>query len=228
MTSDAVIDLYAGRSTIPHTWDRTFRYNGKFLQLPEAGEGKPLGNGEGYQHFSVLKTQEATGGWQGVWDTRAGKFDVYLQGAPTQQVFLGKGPDADEMAIARQTGSPAADFAAIYSLEAWGNPVVASKWISTGAAAENGATAFEVTQKDGSVTQVVVAHKRGDWQAAAWKSDARVLTVREKGGAVSVLLGGGTYAENGTLRVKQPAAGNLLAAKKGAGLEVVSQWSPGA
>ena len=222
---DAVIDLYHGNSPISRTWDRTFRYKGKLAQLPAAATGKPLGQGDGFQHFQVATRTPATGLWQGVWQNEAGQFEVALAGAPGQQMILGTGPDKDEMALARQTGKRA-DFAAVYALRDWGNAVQAAQWVATGDAAENGASVFEMTQKDGTKTHVVVAHNSGAWQAAGWKSDARVLYVRQKGEDLQLLIGGGTFAQNGPLELRQPAAGNYLARQNGAKLEAVSTWTP--
>lgn len=225
VTPDAVIDLFAGRSALEHTWDRTFRYNGKMTGFPAAPGAKPLGKTDGFQHFLVASRQPAVNGWQGGWETKAGKFGVTLAGAPGQQILLGNGPDKDEMALARQTGKNA-DFAAVYALDSWNNPVQTARWLSHGDAAQNGALAFEMTQKDGTTTRVIVAHNPGEWQSNGWKSDARVLCVRQKGDAVQVLLGGGTYAQNGALELRKAVAGNYLAQQKNAKLETVSDWVP--
>ncbi|MDQ3814090.1 MAG: alginate lyase family protein [Armatimonadota bacterium] len=226
VTPDAVIDLYHGRSTLEHTWDRTFRYKGSLAGLPAApADAKPLGQNDGYEHLQVAQQQPATALWQGVWQNETGKFVVALAGAPSQQIILGIGPDKDEMALARQTGKRA-DFAAVYALDSWNNPVQSARWISTGAAGENGAAAFEMTQQDGTTTRIIVAHSPGEWQAADWKSDARVLYVRQKGEEIQVLLGGGSFAQNGALELRQTAPGNYLAQKKGGKLEAMAEWNP--
>ena len=162
---DAVIDLYNGQSALSHKWDRTFRYQGKLAQMPIAKDAKPLGKSEGYQHIQVTAPQAASEMWQGDWETKAGKFQVDLAGAPNQQIFAGTGPDKEELAIARQTGT-SANFGAVYALEAWNNPVQSAQWLKE----ENGVGVFEIKQKDGTTTRVLVAHKTGEWQAAAGKA----------------------------------------------------------
>lgn len=225
VTPDAVIDLFAGRSALNHTWDRTFRYNGKLLDLPVVPDAKPLGTESGYQHFQVAARQSASDGWSGVWDTKAGKFAVTLAGAPGQQVILGTGPDADQMALGRQTGK-AADFAATYTLDGWKNPVQSVRWVSRGDAAENGASAADIVQQDGTTTRVVVAHQPGVWQVGPWKSDARVFVVREKGRDLRFLMGGGTFAASGANEFRRPQAGNYSALKRGTRFEATSEWTP--
>jgi hypothetical protein len=224
VTPDAVIDLFSGRSSLEHTWDRTFRYKGKLAGLPTSSNAKPLGNTAGYQHFMVAQTTPATQLWQGTWRNETGKFQVALSGAVNQQIILGTGPDKEEMALARQKGTTA-DFAAVYALENWNNPVQSARWISTGNAAENGAKVWEMTQKDGATTRVIVAHNAGEWQAAGWRSDARVLYVWQKGDAIKVLLGGGRFASNGATEVRHNAPGNYLAQKQGAKLQTVASWT---
>lgn len=222
VTPDAVIDLFHGRSSWARTWDRTFRYAGKLALLPAVGaEVKPLGASEGYQHVRVVQQQAAPALWQGAWQGKAGTFEVALVGAPGQQLMLGVGPDKEEMALARQSGTRG-DFAAVYGLEAWGNSVVSARWTTTGAPAERGASVFEMTQKDGTVSRVVVAHGAGAWRAGGWHSDARVLYVRQKGEAREVLIGGGTFAQNGALEFRQNTPGNYLARGSGAKLDMVS------
>lgn len=226
VTPDAVIDLFSGRSTLEHTWDRTFRYRGKLAQLPMAAAmSRPLGNNNGYQHILVAGRQAATEMWQGDWDNPTGKFQVDLAGAPGQEVIAGTGPDKEDLAVARQKGTNA-DFAAVYALEAWGNGVQSARWLTKGDATENGTRIFELTQKDGTITRVIVAHNPGEWQVAGWKSDARVLYVRQKGDDVQLLIGGGTFAQNGALELRQATPGNYLAQKQGVKLEAVSSWAP--
>lgn len=225
VTPDAVIDLFSGRSALDHTWDRTFRYNGKLLGLPSTSDAKPLGAQDGYQHFKVAAQQSAANGWSGVWDTKAGKFAVTLVGTPKQQIMLGTGPDADEMALARQTGK-AADFAAAYALDGWKNPIQGVHWVSRGDSAENSASAAEITQQDGTKTLVVVAHAPGTWHVGPWKSDARVFIVREKGNDLRFLIGGGTVATQGATELRRPVAGNYTARKRGQQFELTSKWTP--
>ena len=58
-----------------------------------------------------------------------------------------------------------------------------------------------------------------------WKSDARVLVVRQKGDGGQVLLGGGTFAQSGALELRREKAGNYLAHIQGGKLNVVSEWT---
>lgn len=225
VTPDLVIDLFAGRSGLDHTWDRTFRYNGKLEGLPTAPDAKPLGAMNGYQNIKVAAQASATNGWNGVWDTKVGKFAVTLAGAPGQQIILCSGPDADEMALARQAGK-GADFAATYALDAWKNPVQNLRWLSHGEAAQNGASAAETTQKNGVTTLVVVAHAPGVWQVGPWKSDARVLVVRQSRGDLQFVIGGGTFAANGATELRQTVAGNYSGQKRGDQFELLSKWIP--
>ena len=226
VTPDALIDLFHGRGTVEHTWDRTFRYAGRLAPWPAAtGAAKPLGEGDGYQHLSVAAEQPAADAWQGAWETPAGKFAVTLAGAPGQRLILATGPDREQMALARQQGTNA-DFAAVYALDGWGNPVQTARWLSGGAADGSGAAVFETTQQDGATTRVIVAHRPGAWEAAGWKSDARVLYVREKGAEAQWLVAGGTFARQGELELRRPAAGNWLARENGAKLEIVTEWAP--
>ncbi len=218
---DAVIDLYNGQSALNHTWDRTFRYQGKLAQMPIAKDSKPLGQSEGYQHIQVTGAQDASEKWQGDWDTKVGKFGVDLAGAPNQKIFAGTGPDKEDIAIARQSGTKA-DFGAVYALEAWNNPVQSAQWLK----GEDGISVFEIKQKDGTITRVFVAHKAGEWQAADWKSDARVLVVRQKGESGQVLLGGGTFAQSANSELRREKAGDYLANLQGGKLVAVSEWTP--
>ena len=218
---DAVIDLYNGQSALSHTWDRTFRYQGKLAQMPIALNTGPLGKSEGYQHITVFGLRTATETWQGDWDTKVGKFQVNIAGAKGQQITMGTGPDKEDMAIARQIGNRA-NFGAAYALDSWNNPVQSAQWIQS----ENGVSVFEVKQKDGTITRVFVAHKAGEWQAANWKSDARVLVVRQKGEIGQVLLGGGTFAQSSTMELRHEKAGNYLANRIGDKLIAVSEWMP--
>ena len=217
---DAVIDLYNGQSALNHTWDRTFRYQGKLAQMPIAKDAKPLGKSEGYQHIQVTAPQAASETWQGDWDTKVGKFQVNLAGAKGQQIAMGIGPDKEDIAIARQIGN-SADFGAVYALEAWNNPVQSAQWLKE----ENGVSVFEIKQKDGTQTRVFVAHKAGEWTASTWKSDARVLVVRQKGDG-QVLLGGGTFAQSGALELRRDKAGSYLANLQGGKLDSASEWTP--
>jgi hypothetical protein len=225
VTPDLVIDVFTGRSTLPHTWDRTLRFNGALAGLPVAPDAKPLGTQNGYQHFKVAATNDAAAGWAGVWNTKADNFAVTLAGTPGQQVMIGSGPNKDEMALARQSGTEAR-FATAYALEAWKNPVQSVRWLTRGEAANNGASAVEVTQQDGTVTRVMVAQNLGAWQVGAWKSDARVLATREKGAESRLLLTGGTFASDGKAELRQAAAGNYSAQKRGAQFEISSRWTP--
>ena len=226
MLPGAVVDLFHGLSTTPHTWDRTLRYNGALDGLPATvpPDAKKLGDGDGYEHIKVSKEQSATDTWTGTWQTKVGAFTATLAGAPGQKVFYGTGPDKDQIAVARQEGV-GADFAAVYGMPAWKDGVASAKWLPADPAM-NGARAFELKQQDGGTVLVVAAYNPGEWQAAGWKSDARVLVVCTKGDSVKVLVGGGKFAQNGALEVRQDTAGNLLAQKQGGKLGVVSQWTP--
>ncbi len=221
---DMVIDLFAGRSALEHTWDRTFRYNGKLLGLPVATGAKALGAQDGYQNFKVSARKDASDGWNGVWDTKAGKFAVTLAGTPQQQIILGTGPDTDEMALARQNGQHA-DFAAAYALDEWKNPVLSVRWLAN-EAAQNGASAVEIKQQDGTLTRVVVAHAPGVWQVGVWKSDARVFVTRTKGDVLRFAIGGGSFAASGASELRQPVAGNYSGEKRGNVFSLTSQWKP--
>ena len=222
---DAVIDLFSARSSLEHTFDRTLRYNGPMAGFAAPADAKPLGQSDGYQHIMVAAQGSAADGWSGTWNTKAGNFVATLAPAPGQQIITGTGPDNEQMALARQSGK-SADFATVYALDGWKNPVQSARWIATGDAAENGVSVFEMKQSDGTITRVMVAHNAGQWQAAGWKSDARVLYVREKAGATQILLGGGSFAQNGALQLRQNVAGNYRAQQKDGKLEMVSQWAP--
>ena len=224
VTPDVVIDVFAGRSALDHMWDRTFRYNGKLQGLPMVPDAKALGAQDGYQNFKVSAQQDAAQGWNGVWDTKAGQFTVTLAGAPKQQVMLGTGPDADEMALARQNGK-SADFAAAYALDGWKNPVLSVRWLVSDAAA-NGAVAAEIKQQDGTTTRVVVAHAPDAWQVGDWKSDARVFVAREKGDDLHFLIGGGNFAAAGANELRQPVAGNYSGEKRDGRFTLAAQWTP--
>lgn len=225
-TPTAVIDLCYGKSTTPHTWDRTLRYQGTLDGLPaDAPVVGPLGADNGYQHIKVVRQQPAAEGWTGTWQTTVGAFTATLAGAPGQEVFTGFDPDKAAMAVARQKGV-GADFAAVYALPAWQNGVVATRWLPETPEA-NGAKAFEIRQPDGTTTQVIVAHRPGEWTTAGWTSDARVLYVHTKGDAVQVLLAGGKLARHDAHELRQDAAGNYLARIQDGKFTLVSGWKPG-
>jgi len=223
VTPDAVLDLFAGRSAIEHTWNRTLRFTGKLNGLPAMpADAKPLGKEDGFQHIKVAATQSASNGWKGVWNNKAGAFNVLLAGVPNQQVVLGVGPDDGELALAQQSGK-SSDFAAVYGLDGWKNDAQTVKWLSK---IGDAVQAVELTQKDGTLTRVFVAHGAGAWNLGDWKSDARVLVVRQKGADIQLMLCGGTFAQNGGLELRQNVAGNYRAQQRGTKLEIVSQWTP--
>jgi len=230
VTPDAVIDLFHGRSSYARTWDRTFRFQGELRGLPAAGDAPELlGKEDGYQHLRVVARHAAERPWSGAWQTTQGAFAVTVAGAPGQAVILTRGPDDDAIALARQEKRSRADFAAAYALEGWGNPVTAVRQIP--ASGEDAPAGVEMTQADGSVTQVIVAHAPGEWTALGWRSDARVLCVRRPGGGrgpVQALLVGGTFAEGKDGVIKGSTAGNYVAERPGAGgaFKVLSAWTP--
>jgi alginate lyase/heparinase II/III-like protein len=223
---DAVLDLYHGRSPYPRVWDRTFRFQGSLLQLPGAVEAtQPLGARDGFQHIRVAARRPGGEMWQGSWQTKAGQFQVTLAGAPGQQVMLGTGPDKEQLALARQEGERAT-FAAVYGMEAWRNPVRSAR---LAARDDPQVVALEMKQEDSAITRVVVSHAVGPWQALGWRSDARVLYLRERGPELTVLLLGGTFvqAEEGgsKVEVRRALPGNYSAELRGGKLEIVSEWS---
>jgi hypothetical protein len=221
VTPDAVIDLFTGRSSLDHTWDRTFRYNGKLAGLPIVADAKPLGLENGYQNFKVAKQESAANGWSGIWDTKAGKFKVAIAGTDGQNMVLGTGPNDDQIALARQSGKNA-KFAATYALQEWNNPVQSVNWLPT----DKNVSSAEIKQQDGTITTVMVGNLAGTWQSGNWKSDARVLVVREKGADSRVVISGGTFATNGEAELRQNSAGNYSAQKRGNKFELISQWTP--
>ena len=227
-TPTVVIDLFHGTSGGEHTWDRTLRYRGTMVGMPPElpADAKALGDKDGYPHVMVTAPKPAADQWTGDWQTKVGGFTATLAGTPGQEIYTGMGPDKDAMAIARQKGK-GADFAAAYTMPEWKNPVVSAAWLPDAPAA-NGAKVLEVKQQDGATTQIIVAHRPGEWTAAGWHSDARVLYISTKGDAVKVLLGGGKFAQNGNMTVQQGAPGNYLAQKQGGGLSLVSKWMPSA
>ncbi len=183
--------------------------------------GRPLGERDGYQHLQAAERRPAGQTWQAAWQTGVGRLRVTLAGAPGQQVIPATGPDREQMALARQEGERA-DFAAVLAMEAWRNPVESARLVPTGDADTTG---FEMTQKNGALTRVIVAHGAGPWQAMGWRSDARVLYVRQHGRELRVLLGGGTFARADAAEIHQTAPGNYYAERRGAKLEVVSAWT---
>ena len=72
VTPDAVIDLFAGRSAIKRTWDRSFRYQGTMNAFPTT-IGAPLGKSDGYQHLQVASHQPADKNWQGACKPKSAK-----------------------------------------------------------------------------------------------------------------------------------------------------------
>ncbi|MDB6095193.1 MAG: Heparinase family protein [Verrucomicrobia bacterium] len=204
-TPDLVIDLYLGRSLTAHTWDRTFRYAGKLSALAGAtGEPAPLGTHAGYQHLKAFAPNPATGTWRGEWTMKAGIFQAVVAGAPAQQIILARGPDQEDVALARQQGT-AASFAAVYRLTAWPNAVGSIRWIAPGDADQP--AVLEVTQENGIRTLVIIAHAAGPWTAAGWTSDARVLCVQQQNEKIDGLLAGGTFARQEKFDFHQDTAG---------------------
>lgn len=236
VTPDSVIDLYQASSSASHTWDRTLRYQGLLnvlasSKLPTPAEhgaaapsapfpGTPFGTSDGYQHFHVVASTGADQGWNGTWKTTVGDFTATVAGSPEQKVFTGVGPDWDQIAVARQTGTTAA-FAATYQMGAWGNPVQTVAWLPAG----DGVRACEVTQKDGAKT-LIVTSSGSPWEVAGWKSDAQVFYARQNGTQETVMLCGGTSAVGAGGTVHLAAAGNALAQGASGSLAIVSQWSP--
>jgi len=103
VTPDGVLDLFHGGSATRRTWDRTLRFQGVLDGVP-ATDGKPLGTSDGYQHLYAASPIPAAQGWAGIWQTSAGEFQATLAGAPGQNVVLARGPDKDQIALARQEG----------------------------------------------------------------------------------------------------------------------------
>lgn len=221
VTPDAVLDLFHGRSATRRTWDRTLRFGGKLEGL-SAASSSPLGARDGYQHLRVAARRSGASPWTGVWQTTAGAWSATLAPAPGQQVILACGPDDDHIALARQEGERA-DFAVGYALEAWRNPIRSLRQLPTG---DPSLVAVEMTQGDGTVTTVFVAHKTGPWQALGWRSDARVLCLRRKGPASTALLAGGAFAEGSEGAIRRSAPGNYRAERRGGKLEIVLEWTP--
>ncbi|MCX7048803.1 MAG: alginate lyase family protein [Candidatus Sumerlaeota bacterium] len=226
VTADAVLDIYHGRSATSHTWDRTFRYHGSLAAFPkDSATAQPLGGRDGYQHIKVLSRQPAAQMWQGAWQTKVGEFLVSLTGAPGQEIILGAGPDHEQMALARQKGARA-DYAAVYQMKAWPNSIQTLRRMAEG---ESGVRAFELTQKDGAITQIFLADQAGAWQSGNWRSDARALCIRRQGDRRVALLCGGTIAENEKekIQLRLPSAGNALAkGEANQQMTTVMNWSP--
>ncbi len=216
----AVVDLYHGSSALEHQWDRTLRFAGDLAAMPAATD-ETLGKSAGYQHLKIAARRVATSDWRGVWQTGAGPLNVNVVGAPAQQIVLAKGPDGDDVAVVRQSGKTA-DFAIVYRLDSWSKAPENLRLVPSGA---KGVTAFEMTQDDAK-TQVWVAHREGAWQAANWKSDARVLVVQTRGDETQINLSGGTFAGDGKSEVRQNVAGNYQATGKNGALKVTSSWTP--
>lgn len=206
VTPDLVIDVFLGRSAGEHTWDRTFRFAGKLDALTSvSGTAAPLGTQAGYQHLQGYPPQPATDRWTGRWDTKAGEFEVRLAGTPAQELILARGPDDDDFAIARQHGTQAR-FGAVYRLGAWPRAIQSVRWLT--AEADLGPAALEVVASGGTY-RVIVARAAGEWSAAGWTSDARVLCVRESGDPAKPdgLLAGGTFAKSEQFELRQPKPG---------------------
>lgn len=234
VTPDSVIDLYQSTGSGTHTWDRTFRFQGALdalasAKLPEPKKdatitdpfpGTPMGAADGYQHFHVASSAAGDQGWSGTWKTTVGDFTATLAGAPDQKINLGVGPDWEQMAVARQSGS-ASNFAAVYQMAAWGNPVHKI----TSLPASDGVHACEITQKDGAKT-IVVTGPGTPWEVAGWKSDARVFYARTNRTDTTVMIGGGTTAQGPAGEVHLAAPGNALAQGPNGKLTITSQWSP--
>ncbi len=223
VTPDAILDLFAGRGAIEHTWNRTLRFAGKLQGMPAVPPGaQPLGERDGFQHIRVLSSQDATANWRSTWQTMAGPFTVQVAGGAGQRLVLGAGPDAEDMALAQQSGR-ASDFAMVYSLEGWKNePRTVKRLSKTGDSVQ----AIELVQQDGTQTRVFVAHQAGAWQLGDWKSDAQILVTRGTATSLQLALCGGTFAQHGTLELRQPRAGNYGAQTQAGKLELVSRWAP--
>ncbi|MFW6162164.1 MAG: heparinase II/III domain-containing protein, partial [Planctomycetota bacterium] len=201
VTPGAVIDLYHGRSQQEHTWDRTFRFHGSVADLDADKAGKPLGARYGYQHLREAARVPAARRFDAEWATEVGEMAVSVAGAEGQEAILGVGPDDDHVVLVRQRGREA-NFAAALTMAAWGEPVDEAKLVKTG---DPRLVAFEMRQGKATV-RVVVAHRRGQWEALGWRSDARVLVAMERDGRLSVLMAGGTEAakDGKTLRRDEP------------------------
>jgi hypothetical protein len=230
VTEDAILDLYHGRSGFSRTWDRTFRYQGKLLQTPPAKGAEPtLGQREGYEHLRVLVRKPAETSWEATWETRVGPLQLTVAGAVRQQMILADGPDQDQIALARQTGDQA-NIGAVLTMKAWGNPVLTASWQPV---SNTNLVVFEVTQRDGTHTQVIISHAPAaeTWQSPGWRSDARVLYVRNRGLVQTLLLAGGTFAKSiapiNDLEFRQPAPGNYLFEHRAGKVSVVSGWTAG-
>ena len=228
VTTDAVLDLFHGQSATSRTWDRTLHFQGSLAGMPPASpNATPLGARDGYQHLNVAAHRPVTDtAWTGVWATTIGPFSATVAGAPGQEVILARGPDDDQIALARQTGDRA-DFAMAYSLHG-ASPIKTLRSLSTVSTGDPNTVAVEMTQANGVVTTVIVAHGSGAWKTLGWESDARVLCVQQKGVEKTLLIAGGSFATGKDIgRVRHPAAGNYLIRQSGSGnVEFVSAWSP--
>lgn len=225
VTPDAVLDLFHGQSASSRTWDRTLRFQGSLSGMPAAsGTAAPLGTRDGYQHLNVAVRRPVTDmSWTGVWATTVGPFSATVAGANGQEVILARGPDDDQIALARQTGKQA-DFVMAYSLHG-ASPIKTLRSLPTG---DPNTVAAEMTQVNGVVTTIIVTHGSGSWKALGWESDARVLCVQQKGAEKTLLITGGSFATGkGMGEARYPAAGNYLIRQSGSGkAEIVSAWSP--
>ena len=211
-----VIDLYRGRSQLPHTWDRTLRFNGKLTGLAEPVDAQPLGARNGYQHIKVVKRLPASTGWAGTWQTAQENLSVHVAAAKGQEVITATGPDAEHMAIARQAG-PLADFGMVYALDGWQGAVKSVRLLDAGSV---DVAAIEVVHAAGTTT-LFAAHTPSAWSALGWHSDARVLCITQRGEEITTVLAGGTFARGHGVDLRFEAPGNYVARNA----NVISRWT---
>ncbi|MBI3832039.1 MAG: heparinase II/III family protein, partial [Planctomycetes bacterium] len=208
MTPGAIVDLYRGESTRAHIWDRTFRYEGELDGWVEpAADAASLGDKFGYELLKIAARAPAEKEVVFGWKSKKAVWQVALAGAAGQEAVKALGPDKEQMLVARQKGTRA-DFGAALRVEGWGGAIASSGFLP----AENqGIVAYKMEQ-DGVETLVVVAHRKGDWTAGNWTSDARVLCAQAKDGVVQrVFIGGGTHAECGGQKLSTTSAQNSYA-----------------
>lgn len=230
VTGDALLDLYQGRSSFRRTWDRTFRYQGNLLRPSGGVPSQPLGRSDGYEHLRVRARLPAAELSRAAWQTPIGTLELTLAGAPSQELILAEGPDHDQMALARQQGEQVT-FASVLALEPWRNPVQAAAFRP---ATDSNTVAFEMTQKDGTHTIVLLANgptqPTTSSQALGWRTDARLLYVRRQGPTLTLLLAGGTFAQSedpsAPLALRRPTPGTYLAELRAGKLELLSAWTP--
>jgi len=159
---DAIVDLYHARAARSLTYDRTLRFHGKLRDMPTpAADAPAVGERDGFQHLKVAARADAASTLERVWETPGGVLHVTVAGAPGQTLITALGPDQDHLALARQVGKQA-DFAVIYRLSDWGQPVTGAKLTTT---ADPRGCMLEWTQ-GGRTRRVRVSHTSSEWSAA--------------------------------------------------------------